>query len=349
VLVTQGGGGAGPGPTGEEDTMPDTPRVPDWAPTSQELAQVRNRQRQEARRIACIRLYDRGCLLEAPGSAATITSGNTGAKRGKIGGWSRASRKRMREFLLMYRPRPGWREYAVTLTVPGPPLEPEEKRRAFHAFTIATKRAGLGAVWRLEVQKRGAAHWHLLVVAGPGFRPHGDIPVDVAVALWTRQAWKGCLDLLGEASWALGRTGDVYTGSRGSAPGSDRHMIDVQAMGDKGAGWCRYMFDHTTKAKQEQEAGEGRHWGIINRAVFVEAPFQAGRLSDRAFARLHRLLRRWNRPRVRLPDRLFPVKDLKDPWQTKLGYAPKRGIRGASVWFAEGVLSRMVEHAKRGE
>lgn len=309
--------------------MSDKSIVPDWAPTSQDLKQTLP----ERSRMGYVRLYDRGGSLEAPSGMRTSTSGNTGVKRGVITGWTRASRKRMREFMLTHHSPRGWSEYCVTLTVPGSPLTPEEKRRVWNLMTWKCRHAGIGAVWRLEVQKRGAAHWHLLVSCPPLHEWISGYAEDSGTAtMGIIRMWQECVDSLGETEWTV-KSGNKYRCLRSMLPGAREHMVDVQPMGNQSAGWLRYMFDHASKAKQEQEAATGRHWGIVNRSVFVAASSSVVAFTEEDFSRLHRVLRRWNRPRVRLPDRLFASKDLKDPWQTKLGYAPKRGLKGRSVWF----------------
>lgn len=91
-------------------------------------------------------------------------------KRGEIKGWSSASRKRMREWMLTHEAAEGMVPYGVTLTVPGPPLEPDRARWLWDHFAKhSLLRLGMGAVWRIEIQKRGAAHWHCLLVAWKGW------------------------------------------------------------------------------------------------------------------------------------------------------------------------------------
>ena len=89
-------------------------------------------------------------------------------KRGAVKGWSSDSRKRMRDFLLTHEPVAGLKSYGVTFTVPGPSIEPEQARRLWNHFAKHyLTRNGCGAVWRVEIQKRGAVHWHCLLAAPP--------------------------------------------------------------------------------------------------------------------------------------------------------------------------------------
>lgn len=115
--------------------------------------------------------------------------GNVG-KRGKIKGWSKDSRKRMREFLLIHQPVEGLKSYGITLTVPGPSLEPEHARRLWDHFgKNYLVRNGCGAVWRLEVQTRGQVHWHALMVGRPKI---GGVRIEELVRAW----WLKSLDIL---------------------------------------------------------------------------------------------------------------------------------------------------------
>lgn len=94
-------------------------------------------------------------------------TGKGGGRRGKITGWSTASRRRMRSFLLTHR-CVYERVLGVTLTIPGPPMPYGEAQRIFSVWAVAAYRAFLAAVWRVELQRRGALHWHLLCGLPPG-------------------------------------------------------------------------------------------------------------------------------------------------------------------------------------
>ena len=55
--------------------------------------------------------------------------------------------------------------FAVTLTVPGDVVTPDQWRSLFDAFSKFLSKKGVGAVWRLETQKRGQPHLHMIVTA----------------------------------------------------------------------------------------------------------------------------------------------------------------------------------------
>jgi hypothetical protein len=112
-----------------------------------------------------VELYPEGSRLSAP-SAGFLNLPNhlKGIERGEIKGWSVASRKRMREWLLTHQPKPDHDAFSVTMTVPGPPLEREEWEKLWNTFGVYLRRMGGGAVWRKEIQSRESVHWHCLVV-----------------------------------------------------------------------------------------------------------------------------------------------------------------------------------------
>jgi hypothetical protein len=76
---------------------------------------------------------------------------------------------------MQHGPSAGLHAVGVTLTVPGPPLTLDEQKKAWNAFTKYCQRSGFSAVWRLELQRRGAVHWHLIMLG-----PWKDSPVSPA-------------------------------------------------------------------------------------------------------------------------------------------------------------------------
>jgi len=96
--------------------------------------------------------------VDVPGNP----TGKGGRKRGKVQGWSAASRRRMRELLLTHELREGYHCLGLTLTLPGPGFDSAGVERLWHSFSDRWPRAGGCAIWRREVQERGADHWHCL-------------------------------------------------------------------------------------------------------------------------------------------------------------------------------------------
>lgn len=112
-----------------------------------------------------IKVYPgKGVVLDGGFTARRLNPGLTEQKRAKITGWSRASRRRMRRFLIENSFPPGWAEFGVTLTIPGTDRENvlrnwTELRRQFFQHLKMSDFAG---VWRLELQSRGLPHLHCL-------------------------------------------------------------------------------------------------------------------------------------------------------------------------------------------
>lgn len=343
----------------------DRETIPDWAVEDQAAyradARVRYSRLTRHRNFGTsgrVVLFPRGALLEAEQVAKTRTSGNTGKRRGRIAGWSPASRRRMRLWLLEHAAVGDVLEACVTLTVPGPNLTPEEVRDVWRRMTVYLPRIGVSCVWRLEVQERGAAHWHCLMHRSRSYR-HPQVKtlpeeaLDVQRDLFlldVRRNWAAALDSLGECVHQTARC--EYRAVRSALPGAFEPIdgkpygvaVDFDHVDKASVGWIRYMLDHASKAKQSQEAqGLGRHWGVIGQKAYeaneVESVANLGR---RAYVGLLRVLRKWNRMRIRVKDGCR-----SDVWGTKLGYETGRGRRGSSVWFGNpAVFERARDYAR---
>lgn len=81
-------------------------------------------------------------------------------RRGRITSFSDASRRRLRRLLSTVR----WREmgecHFVTLTFH---RVPADWHRRFSVWLHGRRRAGARYIWRLEPQRRGAPHWHVIL------------------------------------------------------------------------------------------------------------------------------------------------------------------------------------------
>lgn len=87
-----------------------------------------------------------------------------GGQRGSVQGFSEQSRRRLLQTIGCVRrdvPLPMF----VTLTYPDCFPSPAQAKKNLEAFRQRLKRAfpGVGAIWKLEPQERGAPHFHLLV------------------------------------------------------------------------------------------------------------------------------------------------------------------------------------------
>lgn len=237
-------------------------------------------------------IADLGLIIYSKGvryrPAGVVFAGSTPPKReeGDIKGWSLASRRRMREWLMTHNGPDGWSSVAIDLTFPAMPvgspdvvISRDDAIRVFRAFAMRLTRAGWGFVWRLEVQPRKKTkrvdlrgkpqpHYHCIGVCPPGVAPES-----------AGAAWLACL------------------GPRGAVCGASEHAALVNVCDDWTGARIRYLHDHASKAKLEQVAvGWGRHWGVIGRGVFqletgkradltLEQEFEAARI-------LRKLIRR---------------------------------------------------------
>lgn len=330
-----------------------------------------------------VEFYPEGMRLIAPSSGFKgLPDHLKHVTRGEVKGWSPASRKGMRNWMLTHEVMPGHDLFAVTLTVPGPPLAKEEWEKLWHTFSVYLRRMKGAAVWRKEVQSRDAVHWHC-IVALPYFRSdirnaaalvthspgdpngktlserlpknHGESYVDLysdvhtpkgfnqrhfqhqevsellKSGLWRSvvdlyRLWFRCLDTLGEVSHKGGNGVLQEVSSRSFLRGASVRAIEISHMSEEKKGWNRYMLDHTTKAKQQQIADhKGRHWGTINKKLFVEIePSSTNEMTWKQYSRFLRFYNRLITPYVRCDGAMFgKVK----------GRSFRRGMYGKYVTF----------------
>ena len=279
--------------------------------------------------------------------------------RGKVRGWSSASRRRLREALLTH-DAPDLDMYDVTLTVPGPP-DVLEEQRLFRLWSNKVKRRGWSGIWRMEVQGRGSLHWHciLWLPAFPVRRAGTGFETAAYGCFAIRDSWLTVLEGSPCPDYR-DRYGNEWPNRR-CIPGAFQHAASVPhawlaspesgerrhvqltpgkaPVGGRGA-WLRYLQDHASKHKQDQVAVDlGRHWGIFGRSRLTKSmPSAVWKLSQSEYFRVLRWLRRLATPYV---------KDARDPRGVRRGYSPRRGTMGRSVWFSRtDTVSRMVELAK---
>jgi hypothetical protein len=201
--------------------------------------------------------------------------------------------------------------------------------RLWYIFAKRCKRKGWGVVWRRELQKRLADHWHLIVSVK---EPHG---MDIQIEWW------GALEAMGTCDHVVGDR--IYHGNRITFPGALYRACQVETK-DLTGRWLRYMQDHSSKSKREQECTSGRHWGVINKGLYRVVRPESELLSRGQYAKVLRGLRRMLRPRVRCPG---------VPFDCRLGYESSRGRIGSSSWFLElskrGAVRRLIEWARNSD
>lgn len=213
-----------------------------------------------------IKAYPFGIHIESPLKGVSITGkGGGGAEhlRGEIVGFSAASRARMRKAMLT-RYIEGAYLVGSTFTVPwkGTNFVPlmDEFRECWHRFAISFRRAcpHSAAIYRVELQERGAPHIHALIwlanedAAGVGGAPV--VPLTSACVL-------ALADLTLRDMWLH----SVPNLHRGSYRAFCKYGARVEAIPDAGA-MFRYLADHASKHKQAQLGYKGKQWGIIGEA-----------------------------------------------------------------------------------
>jgi len=266
-----------------------------------------------------VTFYEGGVLLSAGGRY--VAGKHQRSKRGEITGWSKSSRRRMRRFMLEHVPPAGYETFGVTLTIPGPVQPDAVERDIFGRWSLQAQKRGWCAVWRLEVQNRGARHWHVVLSVPAG------IPVVAIFMLWWDSLKKqGEIVFSPPYSTKNGTCEYSRVSSLMSLPGAYEHACNVQSNGSRGA-WLRYMQDHASKGKQAQiGVSKGRHWGIIGRKLYsLAAPVSTADLSDSEYFRFLRAYQRLCRPSI-------PASCV---FGRRLGYRPSFGCRGESVRFSK--------------
>lgn len=207
------------------------------------------------------------------------------AQRGVVATFSAASARRLRETLLRLT-IPGARRYALTATVPWRARSadgryytqqdldadrsvvasfdyaPDEFRATFHRFRMAFERRcpASAIIWRVELQKRGAPHWHgLLYLAVDDWRSLTSDAPDDAVTRDYFLSWELC------QMWA--RCIDNLHGARMKPEPGHGWMLDLL---NDNAAFAKYIADHSSKHKRDQLGWRGRQWGIIGKSRLVD-------------------------------------------------------------------------------
>lgn len=269
---------------------------------------------------------------------------NKGTKRGKVVEWSVNSRLRLRRYMLTHEPVVPSHEANVTLTIPGPPPSVEEVKHLWKYYCREVQRCGWSSIWRMEIQKRGAIHWHMIITI-PKRQGEAD---EIIWEHWVSitELWFRSLDQLGKVEHhceMFGREGDYIFNSRSDIPNAD--VIGASAVFDKNHNdnkwaWRRYMQDHASKSKQEQIAvGFGRHWGVVGRNGYKSStPDYVTGVSDAEYFRVVRWLQRMVSGTIRCK---------KAPFGSRKAKRNRRGTHGQSVWFSNpATVRRFVDLAQ---
>lgn len=174
------------------------------------------------------------------------TSGRTReTKRGRVSGFSARSRARLTQLVTKVPNDTLSRALFLTLTYPADwPDDPTEWKRHLHNFgrELKDEYKGISAIWKLEPQKRGAPHFHLLVFNCP-FLPIVDIS----------ERWHRIIGSDDYNHLAAGVDIDKVSNARNAVAYVSKYIAKVPD-----------ATDHTTGEIVSWEY-PGRWWGVINR------------------------------------------------------------------------------------
>lgn len=196
---------------------------------------------------------------------------NGGGVRGKVSGFSKASRKRAMHALGKYDRAEVAQALFVTLTYPADYPDGRKAKRDWDVFVkrLRRKYPKVGLFWRMEPQKRGAPHFHALVF-GVGFIP----------SQWIAHAW-----------YEVCNTGDpkhLKAGTQIKRVESYKHAV-------------YYVSKYITKVDQEELIGDdwGRLWGQLGQYQNYLYQVKRLRLNRRQFVRCLRFIDSYNRSYAR--------------------------------------------------
>lgn len=214
-------------------------------------------------RPGTLRTYLGGSVVKLKGDPGLGLS--TGG-RGVIRGFTKAARKRMLQFLQSVDREVVGLPLFVTLTYPGEwPGDPVRWKRDLETWLHRLRRAfpTAWAVWRLEPQRRGAPHYHLLVFG------LGALPKE-----WLSRTW---FEVVGS-----GDERHLRAGTQVQRVESWRRVIGYAA---------KYLAKEVDELPGAWREGVGRWWGVHNRKAARREAMEI-QLEGKAFYRVRRVLRR---------------------------------------------------------
>jgi hypothetical protein len=189
-----------------------------------------------------------------------------GGVRGAVAGFTKASRHRMLQFLQTIDREKCGMPLFVTLTYPGEwPGDPRRWKRDLDVWLARLKRAHLAAwaVWRLEPQRRGAPHYHLLVFG-----------LQMLAKEWLSRTW---FEVVGS-----GDDRHLRAGTQVQRVESWRRVIGYAA---------KYLAKEVSELPKAWRNGVGRWWGIHRRKLAPREAMEV-ELQGPAYFRVRRVLRR---------------------------------------------------------
>lgn len=239
--------------------------------------------------------YEGGRLIEVKGSGG----GGGGGRRGQIVGFSPAARRRLMRFIASLDAGRMGDPWFVTLTYPAPfCLAAPEWKANLNRFSVWLRRQDWfgAAVWKLEPQKRGAPHYHLLLFVDPDWV---ELLRDGALfprLPWRRPRLRGDDDA---AAWLQDAVAWQWHRSVGTANGdhllAGTQVVPVRSWRGVQHYAAKYVAKLTSLAGLGPEVVDewgraGRWWGKWG--AWASEQLHAD-LDDDAFFRLRRVVRRW--------------------------------------------------------
>jgi hypothetical protein len=182
------------------------------------------------------------------------SSGQTDpAKRGEITEFSEGSRRRVRSLLHSLRRSSDLKMLFATLTYHETRPDPTRAKRDLDAFSKRLRRAfpGLSVIWKMEPQKRGVPHFHLIVI-GARF-----IPVQ-----WLSELWH---DVTAETSDEHRKSGVDLEPVWGNEDGKLQAYLSEYLSEESEGAW--------PEAGGEDWRTPGRFWGVLGRKNLPVAPW----------------------------------------------------------------------------
>ncbi|HLR97328.1 MAG TPA: hypothetical protein VK053_22595 [Jiangellaceae bacterium] len=276
--------------------------------TTDRARQERALERQQERDRKFVDMVVSQVLADTPEGEEPVWPAPPPSRR-EVTGWSRKSRTNMVRSLceLDYSPLfdgPDFRPLAmITLTYPGDWLtvapNGKEAKRHLAAFRRRYERAWgepLAAVWKLEFQRRGAPHYHLLMrppqgrAATPGARARADAKVGAGLEFrtWLSEVWADIVahpDPEERRRHRLAGTGiDWNEGLKARDPRR------VAVYFTKHGSFAAKEYQHCVPTPwQEPGQGPGRFWGYWH----LEKAVYGAEVSPGDAIAVGRVLRRW--------------------------------------------------------
>ncbi|GAB6888977.1 hypothetical protein JCM13304A_24800 [Desulfothermus okinawensis JCM 13304] len=197
-------------------------------------------------------------------------------KRGKVKGFSKSSYNRLRKLLFSIQDNP---TLFITLTYPSVFPDPKSSKEHLHSFKdlFAKKFPEAFGIWKLEPQKRGAPHYHLVIYG---------------LHLKSKREFLGFKNWLSQAWYRIVKSGDKKHLSAGT------QVINLEYIQEKKGQDLDILNLYVSKYVSKEVHFSwwdfpGRYWGCINRKLLKSKIAETYNITvtDSFFYRVRRVLR----------------------------------------------------------